>query len=256
MPIGRANLGSGAHSPTVRALLGAKTMGDLASDDDTQEVALRVADAFQARRRVPDASFDRFLPPDLRSVSSRYWTPLRAVARATQWLTELGVHSVVDIGSGVGKFCVAGALGTHCTFTGIEHRPRLASVARSIAGLFNLEERVHFVTGVFGETQTPAADCYYLFNPFGENLFDPDERLNEDADLSHARYLDDIGRVERLLGSVPFGTYVITYNGFGGTLPDDFEEVRIDVELPCVLRMARRQRFTPVNQPPADRESR
>jgi SAM-dependent methyltransferase len=228
-------------------------MGDLASDDDSNAVADRVADALQARRRIPDANFDRFLPPDLQAVSSRYWTPLRAVARATQWLTELGVKSVVDIGSGVGKFCIAGALGTHCTFTGIEHRPRLANVARSIAGLFNLEERVHFVTGVFGEAPLPAADCYYLFNPFGENLFEPEERLNEHAELSHARYLDDIGKVERLLGSVPFGTYLITYNGFGGTLPDDFEEVRIDVELPCVLRMARRERFAVINPFRADR---
>jgi predicted RNA methylase len=224
-------------------------MGDLASDDDSRVVALGIAEAVRARRRIPDASFDRFLPPDLRSVSGRFWTPLRAVARAAQWLTELRVNSIVDIGSGVGKFCVAGALGTRCTFTGIEHRPRLASVARGIAGLFNLEGRVHFVTGSFDEVATPAADCYYLFNPFGENLFEPNERLEEDADLSHVRFLDDIGRVERRLGSVPFGTYVITYNGFGGTLPDDFEEVRIDVELPCVLRMARRERLSHRDRP-------
>jgi SAM-dependent methyltransferase len=228
-------------------------MGSPASDDDTQTVALRVADAFQARRRVPDAAFDHFLPPDLRAVSARYWTPLRAIARVTQWLTELHVDSVLDIGSGVGKFCIAGALGSRCTFTGVEHRPRLASVARNTAGLFNLQERVHFITGAFGEVELPTADCYYLFNPFGENLFDPDERLNEDADLSQARYLNDIGRVERLLGSVPFGTYVITYNGFGGTVPDDFEEVRIDLELPCVLRMARRQRPSVVSPSPTGR---
>jgi hypothetical protein len=245
-----------ARSGRPGLCFGAKTMGDLASDDDPPALADRVANALQARRRVPDANFDCFLPPDLRSVSGRYWTPLRAVARATQWLSELGVNSVVDIGSGVGKFCIAGALGTQCKFTGIEHRPRLASVARSIASLFNLEDRVHFVTGTFGQVETPAADCYYLFNPFGENLFDPDERLEEDADLSHARYLEDIGRAERLLSSAPIGTYVITYNGFGGMVPDDFEQVRIDVELPCVLRMARRGRFVPINRPRADREWR
>lgn len=231
-------------------------MGDLAPDDDSHAVAHGIAIALQARQRVPDASFDRFLPPDLLSVSGRYWTPLRAIARVTQWLSELRVSSVVDIGSGVGKFCIAGALGSQCTFTGIEHRPRLISVARSIAGLFNLEGRVSFIAGAFGDVEIPAADCYYLFNPFGENLFPPGERLHETADLSHTRYLDDISRAERLLSSVPFGTYVITYNGFGGTLPDDFEEVRIDVELPCVLRMARRERFVPINQPRADRELR
>lgn len=227
-------------------------MGDLASRDDPPMLPPQVADALRARRRVADAHFDHFLPPDLRVVSNRYWTPLRVVARASQWITELGVASVVDIGAGVGKVCIAGALGTSCRFTGVEQRPRLVNVARSVAGLFNLEGRVQFVTGVFGEDETPAADCYYLFNPFGENLFGSHERLDADADLSHARYLNDIGRAERLLGSVPFGTYVITYNGFGGNLPDDFEEVRIDVELPCVLRMARRTRFVSVSRPRAD----
>jgi SAM-dependent methyltransferase len=236
--------------------LRAEKMGDLAPEDDSFALADRVAEALQARRRLSDESFDQFLPADLRAVSSRFWTPLRVIARATQWLTELRVRSVVDIGSGVGKFCVAGALGTDCTFTGIEHRPRLASVARSIAGLFNLEGRVDFVTGAFGEVPIPAADCYYLFNPFGENLFPAGERLNDDADLSHARYLDDIDRAERLLSSVPIGGYVITYNGFGGTIPADFEEVRIDVELPCVLRMARRHSVGVVSLPRADRGSR
>jgi hypothetical protein len=231
-------------------------MGDLAADDDPRAVALRIADALQARTRIPDTSFDGLLPPDLRAVSGRYWTPLRVIARATQWLTELRVRSVVDIGSGAGKFCIAGALGTRCTFTGIEHRPRLASVARSIAELFNLEGRVSFITAAFGSVTTPAADCYYLFNPFGENLFDADERLAEGADLSHARYLDDISRAERLLSSVPVGTYLITYNGFGGDVPDDFEEVRIDVELPAVLRMTRRERFGSLSRPRAGRESR
>jgi len=238
----------------ARPLLAARrAMDSSISSDHSEELAFLVARAVRSGRRVADANFDRFLPPDLRAVSGQFWTPLEVVVRAAQWLTELRVNSVVDIGSGVGKFCVAAALTSPCTFTGIEHRPRLASTARCIAQLFNLEERVQFITGVFGEVATPPADCYYLFNPFGENLFDVDERLNEDADLSHARYLLDVGKVEHLLGSVPIGTYVMTYNGFGGTIPDDFEEVRSDFELPCVLRMARRARHSAVTLPRAGR---
>jgi SAM-dependent methyltransferase len=216
------------------------------SANTPEALALGVALALRAGRRIPDTAFDRFLPPMLRLASPTYWTPLEVAARAARWFTELNVGSVVDIGSGVGKFCIAAALGTRCSFTGIEQRPRLVDTARNLARLFNLEERVEFVTGSFGRVVTPPADCYYLFNPFGENLFNPDERLSEDANLSHARYLRDITIVEGLLASAPVGTYVMTYNGFGGIIPDDYDEVRIDLELPCVLRMARRERKSPV----------
>jgi hypothetical protein len=224
-------------------------MGTTFSGDTPEALAFRIALALRGGRRVADANFDCFLPPDLSAVSGQFWTPLEVVGRAAEWLTELGVDSVIDIGSGVGKFCVAAALRTRCTFIGIEHRPRLAMVGRALAKLFNVETRVQFVTAPFDGVMTPPATCYYLFNPFGENLFERDERLNEDAELSQARYLNDIDKMEQLLGSVPVGTYVMTYNGFGGAIPDDFDEVRIDFELPCVLRMARRERHSPVSLP-------
>jgi hypothetical protein len=219
------------------------------SFDTAEALALRVALALRAERRLPDAAFDRFLPPVLHRASGTFWTPLEVAARAARWFRELDVRSVVDVGSGVGKFCIAAALGSSCSFTGIEQRPWLVDTARHLTRLFNVEGRVEFVTGSFGCVVTPPADCYYLFNPFGENLFDREEQLSEDADLSHARYLQDIAAVEALLDSVPIGTYVMTYNGYGGIIPDDYDEVRIDLELPCVLRMARRVRQSPVSKP-------
>src|SRR5689334_21585543 len=67
---------------------------------DTPEAqALRLGLALRGGRRAPDANFDRFLPADLRSVSWSYWTPLDAAVRAAQWLRELQVRTVVDIGS-------------------------------------------------------------------------------------------------------------------------------------------------------------
>lgn len=164
--------------------------------------------------------------------------------RAARWLTELDIASVVDIGAGVGKFCVATALGCSATFTGLEHRPRLVSEAQALARLFGVEERVQFLTGEFGRAHTPAAECYYFFNPFGENLFDATEQLSGDVDLSHGRHLRDIAAAESFLASVPVGTYVLTYNGFGGKLPGDFHEVRSDSTFRCVLRLSRREAVT------------
>ena len=35
------------------------------------------------------------------------------------------------------------------------------------------------------------------------------------------------------------GTYLLTYNGFGGAVPRTYEQVRVDRDLPNVLRMWR-----------------
>lgn len=203
----------------------------------------QTAAALRAGSHLADREFDRFLPHELRCVSSVYWTPLVVAARAAKWFDELNVRTVVDIGSGAGKFCVAAALSGDCHFTGLEQRARLVSAAVDLARLLEVEDRVHFVEGALGESAAPIADAYYLYNPFGENLFGPGEHLDEDVELSDERYLRDVAATEDLLRRAPVGTHVLTYNGFGGRVPAGYTEVRVDRELPSVLRMWRKTRL-------------
>lgn len=192
--------------------------------------------------RRDDFVFDRLLPTAYRRCSRRFWTPLEAVARAASWLEEHRIETVVDIGSGVGKFCIGAALASRGTFIGIEQRPELVRVARGVAGMLNVGTRARFIHGVFGEVTVPAAHCYYFFNPFGELLVDREEGLGGEVDISQARSLRDAHLAEQLLLAAPIGTYAMTYNGFGGRLPDGYEIVRSDVSLPCALHLAHKRR--------------
>jgi hypothetical protein len=196
--------------------------------------------ALRSKRRLPDENFDCFLPDDLRAASDQFWTPLDVVVRAAGWLDQLRIESVVDIGSGAGKFCIAGALATGCSFVGIEQRSRLVCEARSLARFFGVAERVSFIEGRFGDVTMPAADCYYLFNPFWENLFEREAWLDEDIELSHQRFRRDVRAAKALLRSLPLGTYVLTYNGMGAPMPDGFDEVLVDRERPGALRLTRK----------------
>jgi SAM-dependent methyltransferase len=200
----------------------------------------QIADALRMGRCPTDRAFDRFLPDDLQAISSQYWTPLCVVRRAARWLDDLGVRTVIDVGSGAGKFCVAAALAGRCRFVGIEQRPRLVAAARALAELFEVHDRVRFVEGALGETEVPSADAYYLFNPFGENTFGADERIDGEVELSYERYQNDVALAEALLERAPVGTCLLTYNGFGGVVPPDYQKVRLDRELPNVLRMWRK----------------
>ena len=184
-----------------------------------------------------DRAFDRFFPDELRLVSSQYWTPLAVAMRAAEWLEEARVRTVVDIGSGAGKFCVAAALASGCHFTGIEQRPRLVAAARDLARVFDVEDRVAFHVGALGETRIPEAEAYYLYNPFGENLFGPQDHLDEDVELTFDRYARDIAATRELLLRAPAGTHVLVYNGFGGQVPLGYHEIHADHELPNPLSM-------------------
>ncbi len=184
--------------------------------------------------------FDAFMPVEHRIVSWQYWTPLVVVLRAAKWIEAQGVRSVIDIGSGAGKFCVAAALASNCRFLGIEQRPSRVSTARELARTFEVDDRVTFVQGIFGEAKLPSATLYYFFNPFGENIFDPESRLNDEVELSGERYERDTNAATELLEEAPVGTHVLTYNGFGGSIPEGYVVLRTDRELPNVLRLWKR----------------
>jgi predicted RNA methylase len=174
--------------------------------------------------------------------------------RAAEWLDEHHVRTVVDIGSGAGKFCVAAALAGRCRFTGLEQRPRLVDAARALARLFEVDDRVAFLDGALGEIPVPDADAYYLYNPFGENLFGPQDHLDEDVELSFERYARDIATVRELLQRAPVGTYVVIYNGFGGQVPLGYQEVRTDHDLPnplCLWRKTSARGHGPYSLPEA-----
>lgn len=208
-------------------------------DRDAAGVIVRMRDG---REPTNDLCFDRFLPPVFRQASSQYWTPVDAILRAASWLDELGLTRVVDIGSGVGKFCIVAATVTRCSFVGIEQRPELNRVAKRLCQTFGVEERVTLVDGTFGEVPLPPADCYYLFNPFEENLLPTTEALDATVELTPDRFRRDLRAFRALVASLPLGTHVLTYNGVGGRLPPCLDELRVDRELPTVLRLLRKVR--------------
>ena len=200
-----------------------------------------VSEAIRSGQIPANDPFDPWLPEALRDRSAEYWTPLPVLARVASWLRETQVRTVVDIGSGAGKFCVAAALLTPCRFIGLEQRASLVDTARALADLFDVADRVTFLKGDFGELPTPDAEAYYLYNPFGEYDFDSDRYAELGVPFNDQTLARDLFAVSHLLALAPAGTLVITYNGFGGTLPRGYEQIAVDVRFPCALRLWRKR---------------
>ena len=168
-----------------------------------------------------DRVFDEVFPSSARNASSVHWTPVEVAVRAAHLLAGRRGATILDIGAGVGKFClVAAATKMDLRVRGVEHRSHFVAVARDAAKAMNVD--VDFVHGTLDDHAAREVDGVYLFNPFAENLCPPEDRLDDSVECSEMRFWRDIRRTERLLERAPVGTRVVTYCGWGGSMPPEY----------------------------------
>jgi SAM-dependent methyltransferase len=182
-----------------------------------------ISERLRTGQPVMDADFDTWLPDTSRRASSTYWTKVGVAVRVARWLSSRGVSSVLDVGAGPGKFCVVGALSSGMTFTGLEHRLHLVAAAQALATRFDVTRRASFAHGDLDTLDFRHFDALYLYNPFAEHVFARADRLDGTVEVSHARFEREIAKAEYLLGRMPVGSHLVTYNGYGGRVPDSFD---------------------------------
>jgi hypothetical protein len=190
---------------------------------------------------VDDEVFDRLYPFSQRTRSSYHWTPMDIALRVCALLEPSSGEAVLDIGAGVGKMCLVGALATAGTWHGIELDARMVHAAEVAARRLGVAERTHFAVGAAGSIDWAPFAGFYLYNPFAESLF----KSSVDPAIRRGTYLENLAVVERKLASARAGTRVVTYHGFGGDVPDGFElvtrEPAREDELCLWIRRARRR---------------
>jgi predicted RNA methylase len=171
---------------------------------------------------VVDRVFDEVFPRSARRESSVHWTPVEVAMRAAKLLAVQPKARILDIGAGVGKFCiVAAATVAGARIRGVEHRSHLVAVARVAAAQVGVD--VDFTHGTLDDHDPASVDGVYLFNPFAENLASREDHLDETVELSEARFWRDIESAERFLSAARAGTRVVTYCGWGGAMPPEYE---------------------------------
>lgn len=177
-------------------------------------------------QRVDQLELDFFtrLPEHLRLISKVHFTPVRIAWLAAEWLSEDGPKKVLDIGAGVGKFCIAAALETDSEYYGIEHRESLVETAQDLIKSFDLQN-AHVLHQNILDVNFADYQAFYLFNPFYENLVHK-KRINNEVSLSERLHQQYTEHTLEQLRAMPNGTKVVTYDGENKEIPYAYERVK------------------------------
>lgn len=198
------------------------------------DVAVRVRAALRSGALTDDL-FDALLTEQSREHSEQFWTCVEAARVACEWLSEFRVERLLDVGSGVGKFCTLASLLLNRRVWGLERRGSLVFESRRLAQ--RLDAEVVFVEGDVCSYSSRGFDAFYLYNPFGEYLFNDGNRLDADSPSTPAEYVRSATAVEAWLRGAPRGAVVVTYNGLGGRIPGSFVARRSKVVRGNTLRL-------------------
>jgi SAM-dependent methyltransferase len=157
-----------------------------------------------------DERFNDLFPGDIRKFSTRHWTPLHIVNACIEFLGEPGCK-ILDIGSGVGKFCLAAAWYAPQThFYGIEQRANFVGYAENARAQLGISN-VSFINGNFTQLDLTSFDHFYCYNSFYENI-DPSDRIDDGIEYSAGLFDYYSNYLATELRKMPVGTKIVTYH--------------------------------------------
>jgi ubiquinone/menaquinone biosynthesis C-methylase UbiE len=175
-----------------------------------------------------DSAFDWLYPDHIEAKSRRYWTPLAVAKRAAGFLAEPGAR-VLDIGSGIGKFCLAGAYHYPETFFyGVEQRHELVLHAEEAKTRVQLPN-AHFIYANMTQINFREFDHFYFYNSFYENV-DPEDPIDDAIATSYSLYNYYNRYLLIELDKKPAGTRLVSFHSTGEEVPPSYSLADMDYD--------------------------
>lgn len=185
-----------------------------------------------------DEQFDMLYPVRIRQLARRHWTPLKIALKAASFLAAEPGVTILDIGSGVGKFCLSAAhYKPHAHYCGVEQRKHLLDCAVTAKDTLQLQN-VNFLHGNFTQLELKDYDHFYFYNSFYENLSGTD-KIDESIDYSGELYNYYNRYLFRQLQLLPNGTRLATFHSLEDEIPPCYHVVwsSMDNLLKCWMKV-------------------
>lgn len=184
--------------------------------------------AYSKKWFYSDTEFNTLYPLSIQALARYHWTPLSIAQKAATFLAGEGNVSILDIGSGVGKFCLAAAAHTpNALYYGVEQRKSLIDFAEEARKSLQLEN-VIFMHGNFTQLDFRKYDHFYFYNAFYENL-DGTDKIDDSIDYSGALYNYYNRYLFKVLQHKPKGTRVCTLCSLENEIPRDYHVVKSEM---------------------------
>jgi cyclopropane fatty-acyl-phospholipid synthase-like methyltransferase len=159
---------------------------------------------------------------------------LSIAKKAASFLASVPGSRILDIGSGIGKFCIAAAhFFPDSEFHGVEQRKNLFDLAVEAQQRSEVNN-VQFLHGNFTELNLEYYDSIYFYNAFAENMIDV-ARIDDSIDYSPALYAYYANYLCKGLENMVSGTRLVTYHGYEHEIPMGYEIVEQDIRKPLKM---------------------
>ena len=138
-----------------------------------------------------------------------HYTPVAVAKKAAEFLCGGVGHKILDIGSGIGKFCLTAAhYYPAFTFYGIEQREDLIAATLKANETLQLSN-VFFEHKNFDKIKLKDYHHFYFFNSFHENI--EEDKLDYNVSFSENLYHYYNANIHKQLSTMPKGTRIATF---------------------------------------------
>jgi len=149
-----------------------------------------------------------------------HYTPLAVAKKAAEFLCGGLGNKILDIGSGIGKFCFTAAhYYPAYTFYGIEQRGDLIEASEKTNETLQLSN-VFFEHKNFDQITLTDYHHFYFFNSFDENI--EEDKLDYQVAFSENLYHYYNAQIHKQLSKMPTGTRIATFFTLDDIIPASY----------------------------------
>ncbi len=175
-----------------------------------------------------DVLFNSLYPLPIQILSKQHWTPIEVANKVACFLAAENNARILDIGSGVGKFCLVAAHQTpEASYFGVEQRRALIEHAENAKNRLHVKN-VSFIHGNFTQLDFKKFDHFYFYNSFYENLAGTD-KIDDSIEYSEELYHYYRRYLNRQLELKPGGTRLCTLCTWDHEIPSEYHIVGTDM---------------------------
>ncbi len=161
------------------------------------------------KQALNDHFFNSLTSAEFSNHDEIHWSKFAIIKEVVSFLEKNNAKNVLDIGSGIGKFCLLGSMLSKIEFTGVEIRSSLHKESLRIKKLLNTSS-VNFIQDDIKNVDFSPFDAFYYYNPFCEHIATKDI-IDDCIELSEEKFYEYEDIIINKLDDLKIGTLVILH---------------------------------------------